>query len=144
MGMEHRWGTRQPVELDAVIDSRHRKRVRGAIRNVSSSGAFVAAPVDGLPLNSLVELIFTLHDRGVAQVHRVKVMVTRIARDGVGLMFGELRPHAISLLLASLRDHDVRFAARRISPPLRGEDDSPGEAEAGAERNAAGNGRGRI
>lgn len=136
MGMEHRWGRRKPVELDVTIDCRHHKRIRGRIRDVSSSGIFFAAPVDGLPLNSLVELIFTLHDQGVAQVHRVKAMVTRIAPDGMGLMFGELKPPEISMLLAASHGHDARVAARRISPMI--EADSIGGPELGADRNAVG------
>lgn len=138
MGMEHRWGTRQPVEVDAVIDCRHRKRARGCIHDISSSGVFLAALSDELPLNSLVELIFTLYDGGVAQVHRVKAMVTRVAPEGAGLMFGELRPREISLLLESLRNHGAPFAAQKMSLSLPVEAASPDQVELGADRKAAG------
>lgn len=136
MGMEHRWGRRIPIEMEAMIDCRHRQRIRGCIRDVSSSGAFVAAPVAELPLNSLLDLIFTLHDAGVARVHRVRAMVSRVAPDGAGLMFAELRPPEISMLLASPPDRGARPAAPRASPPI--ESDSVGGSEAGAERTATG------
>lgn len=136
MGMECRWGQRKPIGLDAVIDCRHQRRLRGYIRDVSSSGAFVVAPVAGFTCNSLFDLVFTLHHGGVAQVHRVKAMVTRVAPDGAGLMFDEIMPPAISMLLASPPDHGTRPAARRISPPPGA--DSAGGPEPGADRTATG------
>lgn len=136
MGMECRWGQRKPIGLDAVIDCRHHRRLRGYMRDVSSSGVFVVAPVAELTCNSLFDLVFTLHRAGVAQVHRVKAMVTRVAPDGAGLMFDEFMPPAISMLLASPPNHGARPAARRISPPL--EADSVGGPESGADRTATG------
>ena len=141
MGMEHRWGVRQKIELDAVIEHGYghlKHRIRACIRDISSSGVFVVGPADGLPLNALVELKSTLHHGGVTQVHRMKAMVTRIAPDGVGLMFGEIGQREISQLLLSLRGHDARAAARKLSPPLPGADDALVPAEWSAVRNASG------
>lgn len=99
MTMEHRWGRRIPVDLGVSLHYRPLGRVRGRLRNLSSSGAFVHTP-HALPQNARVELVFTSGGDGAAQIHRLEGVVVRAVAGGIGVMFFQFHRQDFETLLA--------------------------------------------
>jgi hypothetical protein len=128
--MEHRWGIRESIDLDVLINHGLRPPICGRLRNISLSGLFVATPSARPPLNAGVELVFVQQERGFVRIHRLEATVTRRVEDGVGLMFSQFHPGELSALRAlSHADKNTPLAA--IPPPLAGShgtypDEAPG------------------
>ncbi len=101
MSMEHRWGMRETIERNVAIDCHQGKPVLGRTRDISLSGIFVAAPVAGFRINSLVGIAFALMENNVTTICRAHAMVVRITDSGVGLMFAG--PGETAAFLAGIR-----------------------------------------
>lgn len=102
MGMEHRWGMRVAAQLDVLIDFRPRGLIHGRVCDLSGSGLFVAVSEVDLPLNTRVEVVCVLQDRGVARIQRLEALVVRHTPQGVGLAFSQFNPQGLSDLRAAL------------------------------------------
>ena len=113
MAMEHRWGRRVAVDLSVTLHYRPIGRLRGRLRNLSSGGAFVQIPAFLTP-NVRVQLVFTSGHKGTAQIHRFETVVSRVTPHGVGLMFLQFDPKALSALLLQL---ESETAFRRLTAP---------------------------
>lgn len=107
MAMEHRWGRRVAVDLSVTLHYRPIGRLRGRLRDLSSGGAFVQIPAFLTP-NVRVQLVFTSGRKGTAHIHRFETVVSRVTPDGVGLMFLQFDPKALSALLLQLESEGVR------------------------------------
>jgi hypothetical protein len=113
MAMEHRWGRRIAVDLGVTLHSRSTGRVRGRLHDLSSGGAFVHVPAVLVP-NTRAEMVFTVRHEGTAQIHRFDAVVSRVAADGVGLMFLQYDPKKLSALLQRL---ELEAAPRLLTGP---------------------------
>lgn len=113
MAMEHRWGRRIAVDLSVTLHCRPTGRLRGRLRDLSSGGAFVQIPAFLTP-NARVEMVFTVKHGRTAQIHRFETAVSRVAANGIGLMFVRFDPKALSKLMLHL-EHDA--ALRLLTAP---------------------------
>ena len=107
MAMEHRWGRRVAVDLSVTLHYRPIGRLRGRLRDLSSGGAFIQMPAFLTP-NVRVQLVFSRGHKGTAQIHRFETVVSRVAPHGVGLMFLQFDPKALSTLLLQLESEGAR------------------------------------
>jgi hypothetical protein len=114
--MEHRWGGRQRLTLDVLLDCRPLAYGRGRVRDASVSGVFVETTISAPP-HARVAVVFTTTDheaatapslaRGprlnpigaVTRLYRIEAQVARVAADGLALAWGELNPPGYRELL---------------------------------------------
>jgi hypothetical protein len=99
--MEHRWGTRHPLETSVRLDARPHRLTPACLRNASSSGAYLetdAAPP--LWTRICVEL-----ERGIFadDARRIDAFVIRRDERGIGIEWCEFGPPAILELIESVQ-----------------------------------------
>ena len=113
--IEHRLGMREPIERRVCIHRPKSRPIFGHCRDVSSSGMFVRTFRSDLAVNSKVELITVWREGKVFRMHRVKAIVARVGKRGIGLMFADPDMKAVYDLLARLRGgtHGKKRSARR-------------------------------
>lgn len=135
MGMEHRWGMRVSAQFDVLIDFRPRGLIHGRVRDLSGSGLFVAVSEVDLPLNTRVEAVCVLQDRGVARIQRLAAIVVRHTPQGVGLAFSQFNPRGLSGLRALIEAH----APPGVAParPVSSSDEAPVRPAASARETTA-------
>ncbi|UCH53528.1 MAG: PilZ domain-containing protein [Pseudomonadota bacterium] len=109
--MEHRYGKREPLAIDAIAEcgSFHRRRV--CIRDVSIGGMFVELPTAGLKPNMTIRLCFLVTFKRRRRRHRIQGVIVRVADTGVALTFDYLPVAAQVSLLALLRDAAAKASA---------------------------------
>jgi hypothetical protein len=91
--MEHRCGLRRRLELTVLVRRRGwAGSVVGRLTDISISGAFVMGPPEAFPLHSLVQLEATPPGAASARLMTCKAMVARVGKNGVGLVFDQIRP----------------------------------------------------
>lgn len=141
MAMEHRWGKRESVDVEVILDARPHGFTHGRVRNASASGLFVETGARFL-LHRRVHVIITLRQGAVTAVHHLLALVTRHAANGVGLAFHEFRPEAVAALRAAARTELGDTARRRALPAAvsaldasRFESDTPAQAYGGSPKN---------
>jgi hypothetical protein len=112
--IEHRLGMREPIERRVCIHRPKSRAIFGHCRDVSSSGMFVRTFRNDLAVNSKVQLITVWREGKVHRMHRVKAIVARVGKRGVGLMFADPDMKAVYQLLARLRGgaHGQKHPAR--------------------------------
>lgn len=96
--MEHRWGRRAALDVEVTINDRPLALLRGRIRNISISGAFVQTKIS-LPINTRVELVFTPHKDDPNRVYRLDAIVLRRTPEGLGMMFSQFNPKSLADLI---------------------------------------------
>ncbi len=90
--MEHRCGVRLNLGLTVLVRRRGwAGSVVAELTNISISGAFIEAPPGSFPLYSLVRLEATSPGGASPGLMTSRAMVARVARNGVGLVFDQLR-----------------------------------------------------
>ncbi len=94
--MEHRWGNRHEVSQSVRIATHSGVIGRGVIRDVSTSGAFVEAPLP-LQLFSYVRIQFNSAVDGRPTM--VEGQVVRKTANGFGIEWRELAPEAVAALV---------------------------------------------
>jgi len=103
--MEHRCGTRRNVALTVLVRRRGwTGSVVAQLTDISISGAFIAGPPDAFPLHSLVQLEATPPGGATTRLMSCKGMVARVASNGVGLVFDQVRPAGLAPLFGSAAD----------------------------------------
>lgn len=112
MAMEHRWGRRISVDVGISLHYRPLGRLRGRLRNLSSSGAFVQTSPP-LPLNAKVEIVITSGADGTAQIHRLEGVVVRTTPNGIGVMFLQFHRQEFEMLLPYLQANSSYAKAGR-------------------------------
>ena len=117
MAMEHRWGRRIAVDVGVSVHYRPLGRVRGRLRNLSSSGAFVHTS-QPLPANARVEIVITTGTDGTAQIHRLEGVVVRTTTAGIGVMFFQFHRQDFETLVPYLQTNAARTtpAASALTP----------------------------
>lgn len=95
--MEHRWGERVAVCLPVELACGSSPPVRGAIENVSSSGAFVHTEGCGLPRGPVEVILLESFSR--AHAARLPAYVVRATEAGVGIEWCEFAPRAVRELI---------------------------------------------
>lgn len=131
MAMEHRWGRRVAVDIGVTLHCRPSWRLRGRLRNLSSGGAFVRIPAT-LPPNTRVEMVFTAHHDGTAQIHRFATAVSRATPQGVGLIFLQYDPKTLSALLLRLEQQSSPRLLRAPHPAIHRDGGETRAPETGA------------
>lgn len=121
MAMEHRWGRRISVDVGVSVQYRPLGRVRGRLRNLSSSGAFVQTS-HPLPTNARVEIVIATGTDGTAQIHRLEGVVVRTAKTGVGVMFFQFHRQDFETLLPRLQPSTTRATPAETA---HGKDSAP-------------------
>ena len=118
--MDHRCGSRHPLDAAVNLYPRPSLAVRGRIREASISGMFVEAPSGLFTSRSLVEVEVTVPGGPALRTYRWQAMVVRRTDHGIGLLFDRLRPPAIARLLAHADNAEpyrgLGRAAERATP----------------------------
>jgi len=105
MDMEHRCGTRRNVELTVLVRRRGWSgSVVARLTDVSISGAFIEGPPDAFPLYSLVQLEATPPGGASTRLMTCRAMVARVGKNGVGLVFDQIRPASLAPLFSPARN----------------------------------------
>lgn len=115
--MEHRCGLRRKLELTVLVRRRGwAGSVVGTLTDISISGAFLAGPPEAFPLHSLVRLEATPPGGASARLMTCRAMVARIGKNGVGLVFDQVRPSGLAPLFTPPDTMGASNAALRYSP----------------------------
>ena len=101
MGMDHRWGRRQPTDVAVQVIAKSGARGTGRMANVSLTGAYLETQMSLRPL-ALVYLQSA--DRNLAGGKRIAANVVRCDARGVGLEWFEPQTKAagVNAMLATL------------------------------------------
>ena len=97
--MEHRCGERRDIGMTVLVRRRGwAGSVVARLKDISISGAFIVGPADAFPLHSLVQVEATAPGGASSRPMMCKAMVARVAADGVGLVFDQVRPAGLAPL----------------------------------------------
>jgi hypothetical protein len=102
MSMEHRWSTRKPVCLNAVIFYRPLGLIQVTIQNIGLEGAFIHCAAVKLPYQAIVEMSFALDVAGKQTIYQMQAMLIHHTRNGYGLMFKDYKLEAFRALKGML------------------------------------------
>lgn len=99
MDMEHRCGARRNLGLTVLVRRRGwGGSVVARLTDISISGAFIEGPPEAFPLYSLVQLEATPPGAASRRLMSCRAMVARVGRNGVGLVFDQIRPAGLAPL----------------------------------------------
>lgn len=99
--MEHRWGIRQPLEVDVELYVRPGRPITGRLLNASSSGGYVATSATVRIMTRVhVTLGWDTPQRGGR--HRIAAYVVRADARGIGLEWQEFAPVPVLALIDAL------------------------------------------
>lgn len=91
--MEHRWGTRWPVDIPLMVDLGRGILERGFILNISASGLLVRMAAGlKLPLHTPLTILYLEGGPGRHRVHHLEATVVRHSAAGTGLMYPDFNP----------------------------------------------------
>jgi PilZ domain len=113
--MEHRCGSRLPLNLEVAVRSSAFGEVRGQVRDISVGGMRLEADA-GFSVYQPVTIEFSFPPRSPRQ--RWRAMVVHAANGSAGVMFEFLRAAELAKLIELLRAADDGRAAAR-SPSQR-------------------------
>jgi hypothetical protein len=113
--MEHRWGTRQTLDVAVQLHIGSGLPVSGRMLNASSSGAYVATSAT-LPIMTRVHVVLGSARQQHGRSHRVAAYIVRTDGDGIGIEWQEFAPSAVLALMDALELLPSRasFAAAAI------------------------------
>jgi hypothetical protein len=94
-----RWGQRIPVDIPVQVAAQASPVIRGHLKNLSLSGAFMEADHE-LRLHAYIEITIKLPETGRSAM-RVMARVTRKYNDAVGVEWCEFAPSTVKDLLRS-------------------------------------------
>lgn len=100
--MEHRWGIRQPLEVDVKFYVRPAHPVTGRLLNASSSGGYVATSVT-MPIMTRVHVTLGWDDPQRGSRDRIAAYVVRSDARGIGLEWQEFAPAPVLALIDALK-----------------------------------------
>jgi hypothetical protein len=87
--MEHRWGTRVPVDFPVVIESHGHLLAEGRLCNASISGALLSTDVQ-LPLLAPLTVVFRARVAGRARVLRFDANVVRCEAGAIAVEWRDM------------------------------------------------------
>lgn len=85
--MENRWVQRQPTDCEVVLESQSTGPIHTRARDISLGGMFLVTGLDTPPVDSLVDLDFTLRRAGLGAHHHLVGQVVHASAQGIGVMF---------------------------------------------------------
>ena len=85
--MENRWVQRQLADCAVMLESPLTGQIQVHARDISLGGMFLVTDTDAPPLESLVELEFTLERAGLSVRHHMTGQVVHSNAEGIGVMF---------------------------------------------------------
>lgn len=109
--MEHRWGIRQPLEVDVKLYVGPGRPLTGRLLNASSSGGYVATSVT-LPIMTRVHV--TLGWDSAQSGDRIAAYVVRSDSRGIGLEWQEFAPVPVLALIDALEPSPFHTACTGI------------------------------
>lgn len=86
MDIEHRWSSRQQINLDVNLYYPPIGTISGRTRNISLEGMFVDLKGVRIPAQARLEVAFTAERHGKCIEHRLQACVAHEGEDGIGLM----------------------------------------------------------
>ena len=93
--MENRWVKRTPIDCEVNLQSSRGVTCQAHARNISLGGMYVTASTQELPVDSLVDLDFTLYVHGKVSHHHIPAQVVHESEEGAGIMFCDFDPAAM-------------------------------------------------
>ena len=112
--MEHRWGTRAPVDIDVQILAAPASAGWGRLRDISISGGFIET---ALRVPALSALDLTVQAAGRTAVRVLHAVVVRSDVDGVGVEWLDDESDVIAALMQEAATWTApRHAAGEIRP----------------------------
>jgi hypothetical protein len=109
---ENRWNVRLPIQMEVDVSLPGQGSVRGRTRNLSFEGMFIeVAPVE-FARHALVDVALPLAPNGRATAHRIRAAVTRIADNGISLMFTDYDAATFDVLADVLGRHLDAFRSQ--------------------------------
>lgn len=106
--MEHRWGIRQPLEVDVNLYVRPGHPVTGRLLNASSSGGYVATNAT-VPIMTRVHITLGWGSPQRGDRHRIAAYVVRSDARGIGLEWQEFAPAPVLALIDPLDTSPARI-----------------------------------
>jgi hypothetical protein len=98
--MEHRCGTRHPLEARVTLYARDERSTIAHVREASISGMYVEVLGHEPGLSGVIDVEMTVPGPAGLRTYRWQAMVVRRTETGLGLMFDRVRPPAIVRILA--------------------------------------------
>lgn len=92
--MEHRWGTRHPLDVSVRLAARPHLLAFARLRNASSSGAYLVTRA-ALPLMTRIHVELGWGEFRRGEPHRIPAYVVRADGVGVGLEWCDFAPMPI-------------------------------------------------
>lgn len=96
--MEHRWGTRQPLDVGIKLYVGSKPAKTGRLLNASSSGAYVATSIP-LPIMTPIQLALGWDGFQHADRHRIAAYVVRSDARGVGIEWQDFAPLPVPAMI---------------------------------------------
>lgn len=111
--MEHRWHTRQPVEVDVFIYRHSLPLGIGRTCDLSREGVYLRSATDlpGVQSGQSLEVGIPSRKGGFCRWVRIPAEVRHRARDGLGLMFVTYDDEKLQVIESLLADESVRARA---------------------------------
>jgi c-di-GMP-binding flagellar brake protein YcgR len=100
--MENRWVQRQPTDCEVILETPEAGQIRARARNISLGGMFLVTDTETPPIESLVDLDFTLLNADLAVHHHLPGQVVHTSGEGVGVMFCDFNPATLSSMRKTL------------------------------------------
>ena len=100
--MEHRWSVRKPQCCPVVVDTPRQGRVAAKLQDIGIGGMFIETDDITLPLNTPVNVAFTLPREPFREDFRLPAMVVRHAPTGAGVMFLDIELNILRALRRAL------------------------------------------
>jgi hypothetical protein len=100
--MEHRWSVRKPQRCPVVVDTPRHGRVAAKLHDIGIGGMFIETDDITLPLNTTVNVAFTLPREPYREDFRLPAMVVRHAPTGAGVMFLDIEVDTLRALRHAL------------------------------------------
>ena len=131
--MEHRWGTRQMLDVGVRLYCGSEHPIFGRMLNASSSGAFITTSTK-LPVMTRVHVLLGWGSHQNDRHHRIAAYVVRADERGLAIEWQEFTALPVPDLMddavpALMDDWDSLPARKRESASLRHRNDSRGAAQ---------------
>ena len=123
--MEHRWSVRKPHRCRIVVDTPRHGRIPATLRDVGIGGMFIATDGVKLPLNTPLQVAFSLLRDTDRNDFRLPAMVVRQESTGAGIMFLDIDVETLRALRRTLYEFNKPGITRDPSAPLTSKDDRP-------------------
>lgn len=102
--MEHRWSVRKPQRCPVVVDTPRQGRIAARSQDIGIGGMFIETDDTSLPVNTPVNVAFTLPREPYREDFRLPAMIVRQAATGAGVMFLDMEVDTLRALRRALYD----------------------------------------